>query len=346
MHKKIAYIITKSEVGGAQKWIKEQRELLSVNYDIYLITSEPGWLAEQFPADHVFYVKEILSLSSISASYKIAKILKSIKATVVINNSANAGLHGRLAKLFFHHRSIYVSHGWSCIYNGGRFSYMLCLIERILSFFSDKILCVSKTDYDKAINHIGISSKKLLAITTGIKPVRLRPDNNNLSGPIKLVFVGRMAHPKRPDLLLKVISKLPNVNIDLIGDGPLLFSLKEKYISQKNIHFLGEIRDFDSFYKYDALVLTSDSEGLPMSALEAASAGLPLLLSNVGGCWELINDANPNGILYKNDFQSFHDSVVNLIKNYSAFQKSASNLKNDFSLHHKYNEYVYLIEGE
>lgn len=47
MSKKLVYIITKTETGGAQKWIKEQKQLLSKCFDIYLITSEPGWLSEQ-----------------------------------------------------------------------------------------------------------------------------------------------------------------------------------------------------------------------------------------------------------------------------------------------------------
>ncbi|NBD42055.1 glycosyl transferase family 1, partial [Escherichia coli] len=94
MSKKLVYIITKTETGGAQKWIKEQKQLLSKCFDIYLITSEPGWLSEQFTEDHVFYVKDILSFKSIFASYKIAKILRKLNASVVINNSANAGLHG------------------------------------------------------------------------------------------------------------------------------------------------------------------------------------------------------------------------------------------------------------
>lgn len=345
MSKKIVYIITKSKIGGAQKWIKEQKELLSNCFDIYLITSEPGWLSEQFTEDHVFYVRDILSFKSILASYKIAKILRKIKASVVINNSANAGIHGRLAKLYYNHRSIYVSHGWSCIYNGGKLSKIFCLIERILSIFTDKILCVSKKDYEKATTQIGISHKKLETITNSIMPLHPRI-SGSLSSELKLVFVGRMVHPKRPDLLLSVVSKFANVNIDMIGDGPLLPILRDTYGSFKNIKFLGEVKNFDSFYKYDAFVLTSDSEGLPMSALEAASAGLPMLLSDVGGCSELIDDLNPNGILYNNDIESLSDSLKMLINDYPTYEHFAEQQKGRFSLLSKYDEYVYLINGK
>jgi glycosyltransferase involved in cell wall biosynthesis len=346
MFNKIVYVITKPEIGGAQKWIKEQKELLSNRFDVYLITSEPGWLSEQFANDHVFFVRDILSIKSFTASYKISKILREINASVVINNSANAGIHGRLAKIYYNHRSIYVSHGWSCIYNGGRLSKVYCLIEKMLSYLTDNVLCVSKTDFVKAVNQIGISERKLVTITNGIIPLPSLEENCCLGGQLKLAYVGRMIHPKRPDLLLEVISQYPSINIDLIGDGPLLSMLKSQFNSYDNINFLGEVKNFEDFYKYDAFVLTSDSEGLPMSALEAASVGLPLLLSNVGGCSELIDKKKPNGILYNNDFNSLFSAIELLSRNYPVYRRNAYEYRGKFNLYSKYDEYVSLIKGQ
>ena len=42
MSKKLVYIITKTETGGAQKWIKEQKQLLSKCFDIYLLLPNRG----------------------------------------------------------------------------------------------------------------------------------------------------------------------------------------------------------------------------------------------------------------------------------------------------------------
>jgi glycosyltransferase involved in cell wall biosynthesis len=64
-----------------------------------------------------------------------------------------------------------------------------------------------------------------------------------------------------------------------------------------NVTLLGEVPSFNNFVNYSAFMLISDSEGLPISAIEAMSAGLPLILSNVGGCPELIN---ANGVLVDN----------------------------------------------
>lgn len=66
---------------------------------------------------------------SIKASIKISNYLKKIGANVTISNSANAGLHSRIANLFYKNRCIYVSHGWSCIYNGGRFKFIFAILK-------------------------------------------------------------------------------------------------------------------------------------------------------------------------------------------------------------------------
>ncbi|HAU4326290.1 TPA: glycosyltransferase family 4 protein, partial [Citrobacter freundii] len=45
--KKIAFIVTKSEIGGAQTWTNEMMKLVKNEGSVYLITSEDGWLTEQ-----------------------------------------------------------------------------------------------------------------------------------------------------------------------------------------------------------------------------------------------------------------------------------------------------------
>ena len=67
-----------------------------------------------------------------------------------------------------------------------------------------------------------------------------------------------------------------------------------------------------NFKNYDIFALISESEGLPLSALEAMSAGLPLILSNVGGCSELIYD---NGVLVENNIDDIHNGIIKTIQN-------------------------------
>lgn len=145
----------------------------------------------------------------------------------------------------------------------------------------------------------------------------------------KVLFVGRLTHPKRPELIARVISKRPDYKLDIIGDGELLESLKTQFAHFENIRFLGEIKDFSNYQAYDVFALISDSEGLPMSALEAHTAGIPLLLSNVGGCYELIEK---NGLLVKNNECDINDKLNEIFSNYELFRSNAKNAVQKFDI--------------
>lgn len=345
MNKKISIIITKSEIGGAQTWALELYNILKIHFDIYLITSERGWLTNQIPDDKIFIVPSLSSIKKPISIFKIYNILKKNKIDVVISNSANAGLYSRLAKIFKPHTHIYVSHGWSCIYNGGRFKKLFCWIEKSLSLLSNTILCVSEQDKKNAIDIIGINDNKIKVIKNKISPL---PRKKNINKRLKALFVGRMVHPKRADLFIEAAKKMPDMDFYLVGNGPLSDDLKSlSQDNDKNIFFLGEINNFKSYCDFDIFVLCSDSEGLPMSAIEAGSAGLPLILSDVGGCSELIYSSNNqvNGLLINNNIENIVESLTTITDNYPTYYNAAQNLRYEFDIESVANDYIKLIQG-
>lgn len=345
MKKKIAIIITKSEIGGAQTWVLELFSILKPYFDIYLVTSESGWLTTKFPEDKTYIIPGISSIKKPLTVMKIAAVLKDNNIDVVISNSANAGLYSRLAKILKPHKHIYVSHGWSCIYNGGRSQRLFCWVEKILSYLSNTILCVSERDKKNALEIIGIKEEKITVIKNKITPL---PKKEKTNPRLKALFVGRMTHPKRADLFIEAAKKLPNIDFYLVGDGPLIKYLKS--LSQgydKNIFFLGEINNFNSYCDFDIFVLCSDSEGLPMSAIEAGSAGLPLVLSDVGGCSELIYSLSnqTNGLLVENNTNSITSALTQISSHYSNYYDAAQNFRYEFDIKTVADDYIKLIQG-
>lgn len=342
--KKIAFIITKSELGGAQTWVLELYHLLSNKYDIYLITSEHGWLTDKFPPEKVFLINGIKSLSKPTTIYKLAFLLKKLNIQLSISSSANAGIYTRLSKLLYSHKTIYVSHGWSCIYNTGKLKYISCMIERFLSLITNKILCISNSDMQKAIGTIKIPEKKLCLISNKITPKPIK--KAHVSKTLKIVFVGRLSYPKAPDLLIDSIKSIHSISLDIIGNGEYMNELKEKYSKYKNIKLLGAVDDFSSYNNYDLFILSSFSEGLPMSGIEAGSAGLPLMLSNVGGCYELIDTEKPNGILFDNNKESIQQALKEIMNNYNFYAENAKECIKNFDIHYSEHEYINLIEQQ
>ncbi|EHV5552245.1 glycosyltransferase [Vibrio vulnificus] len=339
---KILHIITKSEVGGAQTWVKNLAELYPEHSHL-LLTSENGWLCEQSCFDNRFLIKEINSYSMISSILKIRAVIKKTSPDIIITSSANAGLYGRLAAFLSKKKVVYISHGWSCLYNGGYFRVLFTFIEKLMSKLTGNVICVSNNDYQLALNKIGISSESMVCIPNKApKPIAKNTidkygiDKNKLN----FLFLARLAYPKRADLLIDCIkqSNLDNVVYHIVGDGPQYESLK-KYACE-NIIFHGAISGFSDFELFDGLILLSDSEGLPMSVLEAGAAGIPLFLSNVGGCPELITS---NGVLTENDITDVSKNLDLFIGELNKYNESARKLSDFYKMEsckEKYDEFL------
>jgi len=244
---------------------------------------------------------------------------------LIIASSANAVIYSRLIKLINKKiKVIYVSHGWSSIYNGGRLAFLYTFIEKQLSIITDSILCVSKNDFENARDIVKIYQNKLKWITNKIYPISLPNKHYKVDAKIRLLTVARLSHPKRIDLLIKASKDIENLELHIVGDGSQRKYLES--IKHKNVIFHGTIDGFNDFKNYDIFSLISDSEGLPLSALEAMSSELPIILSDVGGCFELIDE---NGILVKNNINEIKNAIINTIKDREDFSKKSIELFNN-----------------
>ncbi len=141
--------------------------------------------------------------------------------------------------------------------------------------------------------------------------------------PPRIGIVGRLVPVKRVDLFIQTIALLNRQGFEctgkIIGSGPLEFQLK-KLTDELNISDRVEFTGFVSpalkeLRKLDALLMTSDHEGLPMTLLEAMSLGVNVIAHNVGGIPEvldygragmLITDHTPEG--YAQGVRSFFES--------------------------------------
>lgn len=342
---KILFLITKSEVGGAQKFVKEQIDITSKLFDVYLCTNQQGWLTEQTQQNikGLYLDRAIEDSFSVFYIFRLRKYIKQNGINLVVTNSANAGFYGRLAAYVAKVPVCYVSHGWSSIYKSNKFAFALNKIEYLLSKITATIVCVCNNDYVKAIERIKISPDKLLVITNATTPA-YQVKNNSLHSRVKILSLTRFDNPKRIDIMIKAFAEIDNAHLFLAGNG-IGFSEWKKYVEKKpvnNVSLLGEIPSFSSFHEYDAFLLISDSEGLPISAIEAMSAGLPLILSNVGGCPELING---NGVLVENNVEAIKKAIDEVINNYEVFHKNSLKLYGEsFNLNKTGNSYLDLYK--
>lgn len=337
--KNVGFIVTKSEIGGAQTWVNEISNLIKEECNIFLITSEEGWLTHKDVFAGVFVIPGIKKYFDFLTLFKLRKILKENNISTLIASSANAGVYARLVRLLVDFKCIYVSHGWSCLYNGGRLKSIFCIVEKYLSLLTDVIWCVSKSDEKKAIEKIGIKETKIITVSNSVPQM---PRCNNKQLQYKVLFVGRLTHPKRPELLANVISNKPQYSLHVVGGGERLESLKKQFSECENIHFLGEVNNFYNYHEYDLFSLISDSEGLPMSGLEAHTAAIPLLLSDVGGCFELIEG---NGVLVENTEDDIGYKLDKIFDDYENYREQAIRASGKFVIENYASAYKSIILG-
>ena len=218
--KNILFMVTKSQNGGAQKWTKEQIEICSNDFNCFLATDEDGWLSQNVKVQDKFLNKLIYKRFSFSYLLLLNEFIKYNNINLIIASSANAGIYSRLIKLFNKKiKVIYVSHGWSSIYNGGKLAFLYTFIERQLSKISDSILCISKKDFQNAKDIIKINDNKLKWITNKIYPIKNIEILKKQNEKIKLLTVARLETPKRVDLLIEATKSLDNLELHIVGDG-------------------------------------------------------------------------------------------------------------------------------
>lgn len=120
---------------------------------------------------------------------------------------------------------------------------------------------------------------------------------------IRLIFIGRISEEKGLSDFLRAWSKAKNrdtFHLTILGDGPLRNHCQELALElslSQQSHFEGFTKTpADFLVNSDLLIMPSHTEGLPMTLIEAASCGLPVLANNVGAITQIVED-NINGHL-------------------------------------------------
>lgn len=186
-------------------------------------------------------------------------------------------------------------------------------VQRIFWRLANQILTVSYEHSKELCQRIGFNIEKIKVIPNGVDTNRFYTNKTNVYLRERLNFqqndivigsVGRLVAVKNQSLLIKafsiIVQKHSNVKLILVGDGPLKNVLQKRakeYGLSSNIQFLGKRYDIPEIMaSMDIFSLTSDSEGMSNTILEAMSSGLPVIATNVGGNKELIYQ-NATGIL-------------------------------------------------
>lgn len=319
---RVLYIITKSDTGGAQTHLSQLSAFVERKGGQAAIMAHPGgWLQEYCEANGVtFYPNEHLSNSlnlilDIRAGLVVRKAVDDFSPDIVSTHSSKAGIVARLA-LRNSVPTLFTAHGWAFTDGTSLFRKTIALVfEKSAAPFCAKVICVSEKDHQLALRYKVVPEKKLRTIHNGVETDK--PQATVKSTAKDVAFVARLAPPKNPFLLVEALAEVPQLTAHFIGGGPDQEKVQEKIVeacvSDRAILHGDVPREevFQLLATMDASVLVSDYEGLPRSILEAMSAGLPIIASDVGGVRELVDERN-GFVIGRHDKQELIDALTRL----------------------------------
>ncbi len=341
---KILFFITKSNWGGAQKYVFDLAtdKLVLENFLAKVVLGGNGELADKLKIQNieVLFSKHLTnSLNPIKLIFSIfenIKIILNEKPDIVHTNSSFAGIAIGTACFILRQKSIFTVHGWP--QNEDR----NVLVKTILKitmwfvvFFHTKTIAVSKKNQEQTPSFLNLKNK-VVVIYNGIGEIdfqnfnQIKILNKNV---VNLVTIAEINKNKNYQFILEALSLLPenlNWNYYIIGSGSDEKQLSEKIIKHKfkeKIIFVGFVKDAKKYLtSFDIFLLGSLTESFAYVLLEAGLSKLPVICTNVGGLPEIVEDNKTGFLVNLKDVSTFSEKIKLLIENIDLRKKFGESL--------------------
>jgi glycosyltransferase involved in cell wall biosynthesis len=173
-------------------------------------------------------------------------------------------------------------------------------LERRVLQRSAKIIAISEQIASELTAAYGIAREKIAVVGNGVNCAEFRP-NDEPKGrtPLRVLYVGRLAPRKNVDLLVRAAALCKSQpQIRVVGTGPeqaRVQMLAQSLGLSSRASFPGFRKGADLLAEYqwaDVLVMPSAYEGVPLVALEAKAAGLPMIAADFPGASAIVSPAS------------------------------------------------------
>jgi len=323
---RILVIITRADtVGGAQVHVRDLcNALISNNHEVLVVTGPPGLYSTDLSKHHIpfqtceTFHKSIRPFQDWQSLRFFRKTIQRFRPDLISTHSSKAGILGRIAAKTTETPCVFTAHGWAFTEGVPQPTRKLYeIIERLVAPLANQIICVS--DYDRHIAlRIGMDPARLKTIHNGMPDIPLSLRAVPTSGhEVNIAMIARFDQQKDHDTLLKAFQGISGAHLTLVGDGPGLQNTqalaRELGLSEK-VNFLGFRKDIPHVLaKSHIFTLISHWEGFPLTIIEAMRAGLPAIVSDVGGAAEAVVEGITGFTVPRSDVQTLRNRLSRLI---------------------------------
>ena len=316
----IAHVVESLEVGGAEvlvatlcHWQHERGHDVAVH-----CLSQGGPLAKQLEQEGIL-VQVHAGLSNWRQVRSLSRAFRRSRRQVIHCHNVAATIYGAFAGSLASAEAI-ISTRHGSISPTGKRRWLSGLAGRICDF----TVAVGEATRRVLISEWGAKPEKIVTIRNGAAPARLGAHSAIEVGNtgFTAIMVARLKPPKDPATLLRAISlasrDVPDVRLWIVGDGVQAQELRQLAsvlgITDR-VSFFGARDDVGTYLaNADIFVLSSLSEGVPVSLLEAMAAGRPFIVTNVGGMPEIAEISGAGMVVEAGDAPAMAQALVQYAK--------------------------------
>jgi glycosyltransferase involved in cell wall biosynthesis len=345
--KKVLFLITKSNWGGAQRYVFD----LATNLDPLAFQSivafgGNGELADKLTEAGIktislkSLVRDISAIKELRAIFELIAIIHRERPDVLHINSSKAGLYGALfGRLLRVPRIIFTSHGWA--FNEARPWWQQLLFKTLhwlTVLLSHETIAVSATLKNQLSWPGAASRMRVIKLGRSLPEFKTKEDARQLlemqvtttdHGLIDFhedTWIGTIAelHPIKNlavaiDAVASLIHIFPSLRYVIIGEGQERAQLTAQIYHlglEEHVFLVGALPEAARFLKaFDLFVLPSTSEGAGYVLLEAGLASVPIVATNVGGIPELITNGQTGSLVPPDAVDALTIAIRELLEN-------------------------------
>ena len=320
---RIVLLVTLAETGGAQTYVSELVKGLAGEYEVTVAAHGPGPLPKATAAagaDFVAlrHVRRPVAPRDLLGVVELTLLLRRLRPQIVHASSSKAGVLGRIAaRLAGVPVRVFTVHGWASSAHAGMWARLYRLAERAVRPLTTATICVCESERAAGLAAGACDARRTFVIHTGIDATS-RPRARPGEGVPAIVSVGRFQAPKDAASLVRALALLGGEHrAALVGDGPdraAAVAEARRLGVEEAVVFEGERDDVPEILASSHIfVLSSRSEALPVSILEAMAAGLPVVATRVGGVPELVVDGETGLLVPAGDTRALADALQRLV---------------------------------
>lgn len=343
--RKILFIITKSNFGGAQRYVFDiARSLPSSEFDTTVAFGGKGALKKKLDAARIRTVsvegleRDVNIVREFKIFFRLIKLYRDESPDIVHLNSSKIGGIGAFAgRVMRVPHIIFTAHGWA--FNEER----PWLERKIIAFFHWYTIVLSHTTIAvshkirQQVSHFPFIRHKVIVIYNGIDQagtfrreearVLLLSHNKKLVEmiPKDALWIGTVSELHRTKGLPYAITAVKelvnagyNVIFFIISEGEERRNLQElirKNSLEKRVFLFGFLDSAAEYLRaFDIFTLTSISEALSYTILEAGLSRCAVVASNVGGIPEIISNGESGILVPTRDSRAIASALTSFIK--------------------------------